>query len=91
MSKTWAAGSTRAWRTVRAFVLRRDRNVCRVRVPTICTGRATHAHHTLGRTVTGDDPRYVVASCEPCNLHIGEPATHTDCALCAQPTPRTRW
>lgn len=91
MSTSWARGSSRQWRKVRAFVLERDGHVCRNRVPTICTRRATHAHHTRGRKVTGDDPRYIVASCQPCNLHIGEPATHTDCPLCAQPTPRTKW
>jgi hypothetical protein len=42
-----------------------------------CTGRATHAHHTKGRAITGDDPRHVVASCEACNLHIGDPARHS--------------
>lgn len=32
-----------------------------------------HAHHTLGRAQTGDDPRYIVGSCEVCNLWIGDP------------------
>lgn len=32
-----------------------------------------HAHHTLGRGKTGDDPRYIVGACETCNLKIGEP------------------
>jgi hypothetical protein len=35
-------------------------------------------HHTLGRTVTGDDPRHLVAACKACNLHIGDPTQHTD-------------
>jgi hypothetical protein len=32
-----------------------------------------HAHHTMGRGRTGDDPRYIVGACEPCNLAIGDP------------------
>lgn len=94
MSEAWAGGSTRRWRRIRAHVLDRDGHICRNQIATICTTTATHAHHTLGRSVTGDDPDYLVASCEPCNLHIGEPATHPDdCPLCTarQPTPRTEW
>jgi hypothetical protein len=32
-----------------------------------------HAHHTLGREVTGDDPAHIVGACETCNLKIGRP------------------
>lgn len=32
-----------------------------------------HAHHTLGRARTGDDPRYIVGACSTCNLKIGNP------------------
>jgi hypothetical protein len=47
-----------------------------------------HVHHTLGRNVTGDeDPRYLITSCGPCNLAIGDPTQQPDPA----PTPRTRW
>lgn len=107
MTKAWAKGSTRRWRTIRAAVLAANalppenggnNGRCRVNVPTICTGRATCVHHTRGRATTGDeDLRYLVASCDPCNLHIGDPSTHTNCELCTQlqpdpqPTPRTRW
>lgn len=52
----------------------------------VCTGKATQAHHTRGKKVTGDDPRHMVATCAPCNYHIGDPAKHDP-----QPTPRTRW
>ena len=72
MSKSWAGGSTRRWREVRAFVLERDGWQCQVQLPG-CEGRARHAHHVQGRAVTGDDPRYVVAACEHCNLKIGDP------------------
>lgn len=92
MSAGWTGGSTRRWRKTRTAVLDRDLWRCKVRVPTVCTGAATCVHHTLGRNVTGDeDTRYMVASCTECNLHIGDPATHTNCPLCAQPTPRTKW
>lgn len=62
--------------------------------PHECTMRADlygphagHAHHTLGRAVTGDDPEYIVAACRACNLHIGDPGVQAD----PQPTPTTRW
>jgi hypothetical protein len=32
-----------------------------------------HVHHTRGRTVTGDDPRWCIASCGPCNHKAGDP------------------
>jgi hypothetical protein len=37
-----------------------------------------HAHHTHGRSVTGDDPAYIVAACAPCNRHIGDPTKNDD-------------
>lgn len=38
-----------------------------------CEGVMEHAHHTLGRLRTGDDPRYIVGACSTCNLKIGDP------------------
>lgn len=103
----WQAGSTRRWRRVREYVLLRDGQRCRAHTdgwcarapnsnPHTCTGRAGldggHAHHTLGRSVTGDDPRYLVAACAPCNLHIGDPAEHARAGTPdPRPTPRTNW
>ncbi len=62
--------------------------------PHQCTHRADlsgphagHAHHTHGRDKTGDDPRYIVSSCAPCNLAIGDPAAIADPA----PRPVTQW
>jgi hypothetical protein len=62
--------------------------------PHTCTGRADlggphagHAHHTHGRAVTGDDHRFIVASCRACNLHIGDPTKSTDPPC----KPVTRW
>lgn len=98
MSKSWAGGSTRHWRRVRKFVLWRDAGKgCRAHAdgwcarksssPHQCTGAEEDAHHTLGRSVTGDDPRYIVASCHACNLHIGDP-THSKEPAC---NPVTKW
>jgi 5-methylcytosine-specific restriction endonuclease McrA len=87
MSRGWVGGSTRQWRRVRAFVLARDAYLCQLRLPG-CTVRAPldggHAHHTRGKA-HGDDPRYIVAACESCNLAAGEPAPDP------QPIPRTTW
>jgi len=97
MSKTWKRGSTRQWRRRRDEILIRDAGKgCRAhrdgwcnRVPGEhqCTGTQDCVHHTHGRAATGDDPRYLVASCTACNLHIGDPTKHGD------PKPRsvTRW
>ncbi|SCF22699.1 HNH endonuclease [Micromonospora mirobrigensis] len=78
MSESWAKGSTRAWRKVRALVLARDGYTCQLRLPGVCTTQANHAHHTHGRGVTGDDPRYIVAACEACNLAVGDPTKNDD-------------
>lgn len=100
MSRSWANGSTTAWRRTRAAVLTRDAALgygCRAhedhwcerahaRTHT-CTHRATHAHHTRGRQTTGDDPAHIVAACRPCNLAIGDPTKAPD----PPPKPRTRW
>lgn len=85
MSRGWQGGSTRAWRKLRALVLARDAYVCRLQLPG-CTTRANHVHHTLGKTITGDDPTYLVAACEHCNLKVGDPTRHNP-----QPRPMTRW
>jgi hypothetical protein len=93
MSYAWRNGSSRRYRRIRAYVLARDARTlrgrggrCMVRLPGVCTGWAQVAHHTLGRKVTGDDPRYMVAACEACNLTIGEPTKR-------QPQPKqvTKW
>ena len=76
MSTGWRGGSTRRYRRIRAYVLERDGWRCQLQIPGICTGRAEHAHHTRGRTMTGDDPAHMVAACAACNLHIGDPLRH---------------
>lgn len=84
----WTKGSTRAWRRTRARVLARDGYRCQLQLD-CCTGQATQVHHTVGRAVSGDDERYLVAACQPCNLRIGDPTkTKT-----REPEPRrvTKW
>lgn len=71
----WERGSTRAWRRIRALVLARDGYRCRVNLPG-CTTRATAAHHTVGRGVSGDNPDYLLASCDHCNGAAGDPTEH---------------
>ncbi|HEU4425189.1 MAG TPA: hypothetical protein VFR67_21885 [Pilimelia sp.] len=93
MSGSWAGGSTRAWRRIRAHVLARDGHHCRLRLPGVCTGAATHVHHTHGRAATGDDQAYLVAACAPCNLKIGDPSKPRGPGRRPgpEPEPRTRW
>lgn len=81
MSKSWAGGSTRAWRNVRARVLARDGYLCQLRIPGVCTVGAPlaggHVHHLHGkgacRGCSADLPSHLVATCKACNLHVGEP------------------
>lgn len=86
MSSSWKGGSTRGWRRTRAAVLARDGWECQLRLDG-CTTIADCVHHTHGRTVTGDDPAHLVASCTSCNLKTGDPQRVPD----PRPTPRTRW
>lgn len=84
MSRRWQ-GSTPAWKRVRAFVLTRDHYVCQLQIPGVCTRRATQVHHTGPREITGDNPHYLLAACQPCNNQIGDPTKQ-------DPAPRpTRW
>ena len=87
MSGSWAKGSTRAWRKVRAQVLARDGYQCKIKLPGVCVGVADCVHHTKGRAITGDDPAHMVAACMACNLKIGDPNRKPD----PQPRPVTRW
>jgi hypothetical protein len=36
-----------------------------------------HAHHLNGKA-NGDDPKFIVASCESCNLKLGEPIKYVE-------------
>jgi len=77
MSKMWAKGSTTRWRKIRAAVLlanqSENRGRCTLAIKGVCTGTADTVHHILGRSITGDDPRYLAAVCAACNLAVGEP------------------
>lgn len=100
MSRSWAGGSTRRWRNIRRGVLLANANAnrgrCRLDVgkecarhgrpcPGVCTGTADTVHHARGKQ-HGDDPRYLVACCAACNLHVGQPG-----AVSPDPQPRSRW
>jgi 5-methylcytosine-specific restriction endonuclease McrA len=85
MSRSWAKGSTAAWRRIRAAVLARDGYRCQLKLEG-CTTKAEHAHHTIGREVSGDDPAFLVASCPSCNYRIGDPRK-----LDPAPKPKQWW
>lgn len=93
MSSSWENGSTREWRKIRGRVLKRDSNLCQLRIAEVCRGRADCVHHTHGRAVTGDNPAYLVAACTPCNLRVGDPAKSKQRKSPADPAPapRTTW
>jgi hypothetical protein len=90
MSRAWAKGSTRRWRTLRAAILEANRQTnggrCTLAIPKVCAGQADQVHHTKGKAVSGDDPRHLVPACGPCNRHVGRPGR-------TSPTPRptSRW
>jgi hypothetical protein len=91
MSRSWQKGSTRRWRKLRTRVLaanlEQNGGTCQLAIPGVCQGQASHVHHTHGRSTTGDDPRYLIATCAACNLHTGDPTRRPD----PPPRPRTRW
>lgn len=72
VSEGWKNGSTWAWRKTRKQILQRDMHRCQLRLEG-CRVIADCVHHTHGRSVTGDDPAYLVAACTPCNLKVGDP------------------
>ncbi len=89
-SAAWKGKSSRPWSRVRAAVLAENERTndgrCTQQIRGVCTGRAEQVHHVLGRALTGDDVRYLRASCRACNLHIGEPGK-----VSPRPRPVTRW
>lgn len=81
------SGSTTAWRTIRAYVLARDRNTCQIGAQG-CTGTATHVDHIVPRELGGgDEETNLRAACERCNLGRDRPK------LEHEPPPRvvSRW
>lgn len=81
-SRNWPNGSSRRWRIIRQKVLERDNHTCRLRLEG-CTTEATQVHHIVDRATSGDDMDHMVASCQDCNLTVGDPTKH-------DPTPRRR-
>lgn len=74
------------WKRLRLAVLARDGHRCQLTYAGTCTTVATCVHHTLGVGVTGDNPAFLVASCQACNLKAGEPDGGD-----ARPRRTTRW
>jgi len=60
---------------------------CTLKVPGICTVRATEVHHVRGWRA-GDDVRHLEPACQPCNLKLGDPTAR---ASDPEPQPRTAW
>lgn len=94
MSESWAKGSTRAWRNTRERVLVRDRNRCRLQVAGVCVGTSApmHVHHMHGKAsgckgCRADLATHLIATCAPCNLHVGNPAGGVD----PPAVPVSRW
>jgi 5-methylcytosine-specific restriction endonuclease McrA len=68
MSALTKAGSTRAWRRMRAAVLERDGHRCHW-----CHGPADSVDHLIARVRGGsDDETNLVAACVPCNSRRGQ-------------------
>lgn len=68
MTRRRRNGSTRAWRKLRAAILRRDRHQCQVPTPPageLCLAPATDAGHIVAWTLGGtDDPTNLRAECD---------------------------
>lgn len=84
MSKAWQnkAGWYYQYTKIREQMLNHNmlynNGDCTIRIPDVCTGKATQIHHTRGLTVTRNDPRYMAPSCGPCNRYIGDPQQGRD-------------
>ncbi len=74
MSWSWAGGSDSRWRSLRAYVLARDRNLCRIGARG-CTRIATCVDHIIQLEAGGEkyDETNCRAACEPCNLGRARP------------------
>jgi hypothetical protein len=78
MSKAWhEAGNYRTFQRVKARILLanllENEGRCTLAIEGTCTGQAETAHHVTSRTEVGDDPSYMVASCQACNQKINNP------------------
>ena len=90
----WAGGSTTRWRKLRARILAANlasnAGRCAAAISGVCTGIATEVHHVKGRSVTGDDPKWLAALCRACNQHIGDPQAHPAHCFCGWGYARPR-
>ena len=62
----------RPWRRIRGFVLARDKWLCQLRYPGICTTRATEVDHIEQyphRPELELDPNNLRSVCTPCHKH----------------------
>lgn len=76
MSRSWQAGSTRAWRRLRLFVLTRDGWACQLPSDDDpakpCLALATHADHVVPKSQGGQDTAdNLRAACARHNLSRG--------------------
>lgn len=81
MSRAWSDRTSYArYRTIRAAILRANRStnrgLCTLAIPGVCEGKAVQVHHVKGKEY-GDDPKWMVATCRACNLHVGKPGRHS--------------
>jgi hypothetical protein len=60
------------WPKVRAGVLERDGYVCQIRLPKVCTHKATQVDHIVAIEQGGApyDDRNLRAACQPCNVTL---------------------
>lgn len=79
----WQNGSTWAWRRIREQVFAERGRACHLNLDG-CTKVATQIHHTQDRDLVGDDPRFLVPACLPCNVRTGDPTDQ-------DPEPNTEW
>lgn len=90
MSRSWAGGSTRAWRELRRAILAANRietgGRCQLAIPGTCTGQANCVHHVKGKA-HGDNPKHLVPACQACNLKVGNPTRNHR----PRPRPTSRW
>lgn len=90
MSRSWRDRKDyRRYRNIRAVILainvEENDGKCTLAIPNVCTGLADQVHHTKGKEY-GDDPKYMVAACKACNLHVGQPGRRSP-----EPKQVTQW
>lgn len=95
MSALTAAGSTRRWRRIRAYVLDRDGWRCQLpaddRPGELCLDLAGHVDHIVARVNGGtDEPDNLRAACATHNLRRGSGDTSASPARSSRPYRQVR-